>query len=134
MRLCGLIFGLAGYLQRSGASLISARTLSSASTWVRTFWGPQEAARKARAIIEAEQNARVRSVEELVSATNAFDAAEQAVKDAAPAHDKAWSAALAAAWTEKNLREIGARAPGQSAPRARKRRAAAAPPAQNIEG
>lgn len=95
---------------------------------------PQEAARKARAIIEAEQNARVRSVEVLVSATNAFDAAEQAVKDAAAAHDKAWSAALAAGWTEKNLREIGARAPGQSAPRARKRRAATAPPAQTIEG
>lgn len=82
----------------------------------------------------AEQNARVRSVEELVAATNAFDAAEQAVKDAAGAHDKAWSAALAAGWTEKNLREIGARAPGQSAPRARKRRPAATPPVENTEG
>ena len=58
---------------------------------------------------------------------------EQAVKDAAAGHDKAWTAALAAGWTEKNLREIGARAPGQSAPRARKRRAVTAPPAQNIE-
>ena len=95
---------------------------------------PQKAARKARAIIEAEQNARVRTVEDLVSATNAFDAAEQAVKDAAAAHDRAWTAALGAGWTEKNLREIGARAPGQSAPRSRRRRASTAAPVENPEG
>lgn len=95
---------------------------------------PQEAARKARAIIEAEQNARVRTVEDLVSATNAFDAAERAVTDASAAHDRAWSAALAAGWTEKNLREIGARAPGQSAPRSRKRRTSATASVENTEG
>ena len=80
---------------------------------------PEEAATKARAMIEADVNARVDAVRKLADAANAFDAAEQELKAASAAHERAWAAAVAAGWSEKDLRATGVRAPGQAAPRRR---------------
>lgn len=80
---------------------------------------PEEAAAKARAMIEADVNARVEAVRTLADAANAFDAAEQKLKEASAAHERAWSAAVGAGWSEKDLRATGVRAPGQATPRRR---------------
>jgi hypothetical protein len=83
---------------------------------------PEEAADRARAIIEADVNARVEAVREVAGAANEFDTAEQQFRDASAAHEKAWGAALAAGWSEKDLRATGVRAPGQGASRSRRKR------------
>ena len=86
---------------------------------------PEEAAARARAIIEADVDARVEAVRVVAKAVNEYDAAEARVKDATAAHERAWNAALAAGWNEKDLRAAGVRAPGQATPRARKARTSA---------
>ncbi|NYF18452.1 hypothetical protein HDC37_003316 [Microbacterium sp. AK009] len=85
---------------------------------------PEEAAQKARELIEADVNARVDAVRQVVAAANDADDAERQWKDATAAHERAWRAALDAGWSEKDLRATGARAPGHSA---RPRRARTAP-------
>ena len=85
---------------------------------------PEDAAARARAIIEANVDARVETVRVLADAGNEYDIADQRLKEAAAAHEHAWSAALASGWSEKDLRATGVKAPGQSAPRTRKRRIA----------
>ena len=87
---------------------------------------PEEAAAKARQIIEADVNTRVEAVRSLADAANRFDKAEQQLKETAVAHERAWSAAISAGWSEKDLRATGVRAPGASVPRARKRRTSSA--------
>jgi hypothetical protein len=84
---------------------------------------PDEAAQKARELIEADVNARVEAVRQVVAATNDADDAERRWKDATAVHERAWRAALDAGWSEKDLRATGARAPGQTS---RPRRARAA--------
>jgi hypothetical protein len=94
-----------------------------------------EVAVRARALIEADVSARVNAVVAIAEAAKQNDAADtrlkQAVKDAetalkesSSAHAAAWKAALSAGWTEKELRATGVRAPGNSAPKVRKRRTA----------
>lgn len=96
-----------------------------------------EVAVRARALIEVDVSARVNAVVAIAEAAKQNDAADarlkQAIKDAEAAlkesnnaHAAAWKAALSAGWTEKELRATGVRAPGQSAPKVRKRRAAPA--------
>lgn len=80
---------------------------------------PDEVAARARALIEADVTARVDVVRVVADAANKFDAAEAQFRDATAAFDTAWKAALAAGWNEKDLRETGVRAPGQSRPRKR---------------
>jgi RecB family exonuclease len=86
-----------------------------------TNLNPEEAARRARELIEADVNARVDAVREVVTASNDADEAERRWKDAAATHERAWRAALDTGWSEKDLRATGARAPGQ-ATRARRPR------------
>ncbi|WP_146078520.1 hypothetical protein [Rathayibacter sp. AY1D2] len=83
---------------------------------------PESAAASAREILERSVEVRVNAVRSLVAATNDVDAAEQQLKDARDAHGKAWDAALASGWSDKDLRATGARAPGKSAAPARARR------------
>lgn len=89
-----------------------------------TNLNPEEAAQRARKLIEADVNARVDAVRHVVAATNDADDAERRWKDTITAHERAWRAALDAGWSEKDLRATGARAPGQAA---RPRRARTAP-------
>jgi hypothetical protein len=95
---------------------------------------PDEAAARARAIIEADVDARVEAVRQAANAANEYDEAQARVKDAATAHERAWSAALATGWSEKDLRAAGVRAPGQTAPRARRPRARAGAATTTTEG
>ncbi|WP_146084514.1 hypothetical protein [Rathayibacter sp. AY1C1] len=83
---------------------------------------PDTAAASARELIERSVEERVAAVRVLVAATNDVDTADQAAKDARDAHSKAWNAALASGWSDKELRATGARAPGTigAAPRARR--------------
>ncbi|RLK46439.1 hypothetical protein [Microbacterium telephonicum] len=83
---------------------------------------PDEAAQRARELIEADVTAKVDAVRELVAAVNEADAAEARLNDATAAHDRAWKAALAAGWSEKDLRATGARAPGQASRKPRSKR------------
>lgn len=87
---------------------------------------PQDAADKARALIEAEVNAKVEVVRLVADAANEADAAELRAKEKAAAHETAWSNALKAGWSEKELRATGVRAPGQVGRRARTRAGSAA--------
>lgn len=80
---------------------------------------PNEAAARARAIIEADVESRVEAVRQVAETANRFDAADARLKEAGVAHERAWAAAITAGWSEKDLRSAGVRAPGQSAPRAR---------------
>ncbi|MEV8241956.1 hypothetical protein AB0O90_17055 [Microbacterium testaceum] len=82
---------------------------------------PDEAAQRARELIERDVNARVEAVRQVVAATAEAEQAEQRWRDAQSAHESAWRAALSAGWSEKDLRATGARAPGQ-APRQRRSR------------
>lgn len=90
-----------------------------------TMLNPDEAAQRARELIEADVNARVEAVRQVVAATIEADEAERRWKDATAAHERAWRSALDAGWSEKDLRATGARAPGQSA-RPRRSRSASA--------
>jgi hypothetical protein len=95
---------------------------------------PDEAAARARAIIEADVDARVEAVRQAANAANEYDEAEARVKDATAAHERAWSAALATGWNEKDLRAAGVRAPDQTAARARRPRARAGAATTTTEG
>lgn len=86
---------------------------------------PDEAAQRARELIERDVNARVDAVRDLVAATADADEAERRWRDAQSAHESAWRAALSVGWSEKDLRATGARAPGQ-APRKRRNASASA--------
>lgn len=83
---------------------------------------PDTAAASARELLERSVEERVAAVRVLVAATNDVDTADQAAKDARDAHSKAWDAALASGWSDKELRATGARAPGQTTRRPRGRR------------
>ena len=97
----------------------------------------EKVAARARALIETDVSARVAAVTAIAVAANEYDAAdaqlkeaikaaEARVKVAANTHSMAWKAALNAGWSEKDIRATGVRAPGQSAPKVRRPRAAAA--------
>lgn len=86
---------------------------------------PEEAAARARQIIEADVDSRVEAVRNLADAANESDTAEQRLKEATAAHERAWTAARNAGWSEKDLRATGVRAPGGTTPRSRKRRVSA---------
>lgn len=73
---------------------------------------PDTAAASARELLKRSVEERVAAVRVLVAATNDVDTADQAAKDSREAHTKAWDAALASGWSEKELRATGARAPG----------------------
>ena len=83
---------------------------------------PEEAAARARAITEAGVDARVDAARVVAKAANEYDTAQAHAKDATAAHERSWNAALAAGWSEKDLRAAGLRAPGHAIPRARKAR------------
>ncbi|MCJ1702114.1 hypothetical protein MT356_20580 [Rathayibacter festucae] len=84
---------------------------------------PDSAAASARALLEKSVEDRVEAVRSLVAATNDVDTADQAARAARDAHSKAWDAALASGWSDKDLRATGARAPGDQVKRTRSRRA-----------
>jgi hypothetical protein len=86
---------------------------------------PDEAARRAREILERDVDRRVNVVAALTSAAIESDAAEERAKEARAAHERAWSAALTAGWSEKDLRATGARAPGSATRRTRRTRSTA---------
>lgn len=90
---------------------------------------PETAAASARQLLERSVEERVTAVRILIVATNAVDAADRAAKDARDGHTKAWEAALASGWSDKDLRATGARPPGQAARRPRSRRTTDTPPA-----
>lgn len=94
----------------------------------------EKVAARARALIEADVSTRVDAVRVVADAANAFDAAETGFREAASAHESAWKAALNAGWSEKDLRATGARAPGQTARKARAKRATATSSAENTDG
>jgi hypothetical protein len=83
---------------------------------------PDEAAQRARDLIEADVNAKVDAVRELVAAVNEADAAQARLNEATAAHGYAWKAAIAAGWTEKDLRATGARPPGPAVRKPRSKR------------
>ena len=89
-----------------------------------------DAAARARALIEADVSARVDAVRVVADAANDFDAAEVRLRDASAAHETAWKAALALGWNEKDLRATGVRAPGQPVRKTRARRTPSTPVAQ----
>jgi hypothetical protein len=91
---------------------------------------PDEAAQRAREMLERDVERRVNVVAALTSAANESDAAEERARDARAAHERAWTAALTAGWSEKDLRATGARAPGTSTRRARRSRTTPAQPEQ----
>ncbi|WP_316318462.1 hypothetical protein [Clavibacter michiganensis] len=82
---------------------------------------PEEATRRAREILERDVDRRVNAVEVLTSAAHESDAADERAREAKAAHERAWSAALSAGWSEKDLRATGARAPGITTRRRRAR-------------
>jgi hypothetical protein len=81
-----------------------------------------DAAARARALIEADVSARVEAVRLVAEAGNESDAAELRFRDAATAHETAWKAALAAGWSEKNLSATDVRAPGTTLTKSRRPR------------
>ncbi|NQX18194.1 hypothetical protein [Rathayibacter sp. VKM Ac-2857] len=83
---------------------------------------PDSAAASARALLEKSVEERVAAVRSLVAATNDVDAADQSAREARDAHSKAWDAALASGWSDKDLRATGARAPGDHIKRTRTKR------------
>jgi hypothetical protein len=87
---------------------------------------PDDAAAAARRLLEAEFEAKVTAVRELADAANDADAKEREAAEARDRHSRAWDAAIKAGWSDKELRQTGARAPGAAAPR-RRRRSSTAP-------
>lgn len=88
---------------------------------------PEDAAEAARRLLEASVDRRVEAVRSIVTAANDTETAQAALSDAQSRHTKAWGDALAAGWTEKELRATGAPRPGQS--RAKPSRARRSSPA-----
>ncbi|RFA06756.1 hypothetical protein B7R21_18435 [Subtercola boreus] len=72
---------------------------------------PEHAVRVARELLTETTERRVTAVRTLVGATNAVDAAEQALKDARDAHARAWADAITSGWSDKELRATGVRPP-----------------------
>jgi hypothetical protein len=87
---------------------------------------PEDAAAAARRLLEANVNARVDAVREVVDAANDADEKEREATEARERHSRAWDAAIKAGWSDKELRQTGARAPGAATPRRRTRRPSAA--------
>ncbi|WP_147304975.1 hypothetical protein [Subtercola boreus] len=74
---------------------------------------PDDAADAARRLLEQSVEKRVEAVRSIVAAANHTDTARAALSDAETQHTKAWSNALTAGWTEKELRATGAPRPEQ---------------------
>lgn len=87
---------------------------------------PEDAAAAARRLLEANVNARVDAVREVVDAANDADEKEREATEARERHSRAWDAAIKAGWSDKELRQTGARAPGTATPKRRTRRLSAA--------
>lgn len=83
---------------------------------------PEDAAAAARRLLEANLNTRVDAVRELAEAANEADAKEREAVEARERHSRAWDAAIKAGWSDKDLRQTGARAPGTASPKRRQRR------------
>jgi hypothetical protein len=83
---------------------------------------PDEAAEAARRLLEANVNERVNAVRDLAEAANEADVRERDAAAARERHTRAWDAALKAGWSDKDLRQTGARAPGATTPKRRTRR------------
>lgn len=96
---------------------------------------PESAADAARRLLEAQVNERVEAVREVVSAANEAEEAERMAQEARDRHTRAWDAALRAGWSEKDLKQTGAKQPGATAPKRRARRTsmAAVSPAEQGE-
>lgn len=94
---------------------------------------PDDAAAAARRLLEAEFEAKVTAVRELADAANDADAKEREAAEARERHSRAWDAAMKAGWSDKELRQTGARAPGATTPKRRTRRSSTAPAAQSVE-
>ncbi len=62
------------------------------------------------------------AVRELADAANDADAKEREASEARERHSRAWDAAIKAGWSDKELRQTGARAPGAATPKRRSRR------------
>jgi len=90
---------------------------------------PEDAAAAARRLLEANVNARVDAVREVVDAANDADEKEREATEARERHSRAWDAAIKAGWSDKELRQTGARAPGVATPKRRTRRPSVAPSA-----
>jgi hypothetical protein len=84
-------------------------------------------------MLERDVERRVNVVAALTSAANESDAAEERARDARAAHERAWTAALTAGWSEKDLRATGARAPGTATRRTRRTRTTPAQAEQQPE-
>ena len=95
---------------------------------------PDEAAEAARRLLEANVNERVNAVRELAEAANEADARERDAAAARERHTRAWDAALKAGWSDKDLRQTGARAPGSATPKRRTRRTSPTPEVQSEQG
>ena len=87
---------------------------------------PADAAAAARRLLEAQVNERVEAVRVVVSAANDAEDAERVAQEARERHTRAWDAALRAGWTEKDLKQTGAKQPGTAAPKRRARRTSTA--------
>jgi hypothetical protein len=96
---------------------------------------PEDAADAARRLLEANVNERVNAVREVAEAANDADAKEREATAARERHTRAWDAALKAGWSDKELRQTGARAPGASGAKRRTKRSPAATtaPAEPVE-
>ena len=78
---------------------------------------PDDAADAARRLLEQSVEKRVEAVRTIVSAANDTDTARATLNDAQNRHSKAWADALAAGWSEKELRAAGVPRPEQTRPR-----------------
>jgi hypothetical protein len=88
---------------------------------------PEDAADAARRLLEANVNERVNAVREVAEAANDADTKERDAAAARDRHTRAWDAALKAGWSDKELRQTGARAPGAATAKRRTRRPTSAP-------
>ncbi|PPG56484.1 hypothetical protein [Rathayibacter sp. AY1C5] len=77
---------------------------------------PDDAADAARRLLEQSVEKRVEAVRTIVSAANDTDTdtARATLSDAQNRHSKAWADALAAGWSEKELRAAGVPRPEQT--------------------
>lgn len=95
---------------------------------------PDQAAEAARRLLEANVNERVNAVRELAEAANEAEARERDAATARERHTRAWDAALKAGWSDKDLRQTGARAPGSATPKRRSRRTSTPPEVLTEQG
>lgn len=89
---------------------------------------PEDAADAARQLLEANLNQRVDAVREVAQAANDAEEKEREAAAARERHNRAWDTALKAGWSDKELRQTGARAPGTATPKRRPQRASTQPP------